>query len=219
MATTLRPGCNPEDIGYMLLITTYVFFAPTIVTTALRLWVRRRDKALGGDDATITVACLLSIALGAINIVGVASGKGHHACALGKSAIVEVGKLSWINQVILFITLCLIKTSICLLLLRIKTTKHFSWFIYAIIALMSLTTLEAIIALMVECTPVYAFWNRSAGKCRSPNLRIYSIYVQASFSVFTDLLCSLLPIVILWKLQLPTRKKVGICVLMGLGLV
>ncbi|KAK6409798.1 hypothetical protein LTR95_018272, partial [Oleoguttula sp. CCFEE 5521] len=39
------------------------------------------------------------------------------------------------------------------------------------------------------------------------------------FSVFTDLLCSLLPIVILWKLQLPTRKKVGICVLMGLGLV
>lgn len=36
--------------------------------------------------------------------------------------------------------------------------------------------------------------------------------------MFTDLVCSLLPILIVWRLHLPLQKKLGICVLMAMGL-
>jgi hypothetical protein len=38
-------------------------------------------------------------------------------------------------------------------------------------------------------------------------------------SITTDLICSLLPIAIMWNVQLPLRKKISIWILMGMGLV
>ena len=36
--------------------------------------------------------------------------------------------------------------------------------------------------------------------------------------MFTDLICSLLPTLVVRKLQLPVRKKLGVCMLMAMGL-
>jgi len=215
--------CDPlppdENIGPMLVTATFVLFAPTITTTALRIWVRAKEKVLGADDYVMVIAALLSLVLGSLNIAGVHYGKGRHICYLESADIITIGKLSWINQIVLFMSICLVKISICLLLLRIKNTTRFRWSVRSVIALMMITNVVAIITLLAECTPVYGFWDRQHGKCRSPNLRIYSIWVQASVSVFTDLLCSLMPISIVWKLQLPMEKKIGVCCLMGLGLM
>jgi hypothetical protein len=49
-------------------------------------------------------------------------------------------------------------------------------------------------------------------------LKIMSLMLLA-FSVFTDLICSLLPFSILWNLQLSCRKKVVVGVLMVLGVM
>lgn len=38
-------------------------------------------------------------------------------------------------------------------------------------------------------------------------------------SIITDLICSLLPIAIMWNVQLPFRKKVSIWALMAMGIV
>ena len=42
-------------------------------------------------------------------------------------------------------------------------------------------------------------------------------HILPAISVFTDLVCSLLPFPILWSLQLSPRKKIAVGVLMALG--
>jgi hypothetical protein len=168
--------------------------------------------------------------------VGVKHGKGRHVCALDDESIAAIGRYSWINQIILFWALFFIKISVCLLVLRVKSTPHLRWISGIVTALMITSTMVACAALLVECRPVSAYWNRSSGECRAPTFRIYSIWVQAgtatllvkvynrdgadklpAISVFTDLVCSLLPFPILWSLQLSPRKKIAVGVLMALG--
>ena len=222
------------NIGNVLLIPAAIFIIPSTATTALRLWARR--KSLGSDDWTILIAAVLTIVLDALSIVGVKHGKGRHVCALDEEAVAEIGRYSWINQIILFWALFFIKISVCLLVLRVKSTALLRWTSGIVTALMISSTVVACAALLAECRPVSAYWDRSSGECRAPTFRIYSIWVQAgssvflvntqnileadvfqAISVFTDLVCSLLPFSILWSLHLSPRKKIAVGLLMALG--
>jgi hypothetical protein len=153
----------------MLVGVSYAFIFPAVITTGLRLWIRARERVLGIDDGTITVAVLLSIVLSTVSILGVHYGKGHHVWYLTTEQTMEISKLSWINQVVLFCELCLIKISICLLVLRIKNTRGLRYFLYGVMALLVITNIIPIIALCIECQPTWGFWNRKkAQHCRSP---------------------------------------------------
>lgn len=231
--------CDPlpedENLGSHLLMTAAILLAPTILTTILRLWARK--KVPGWDDFTIAIAAVLTIALNVLSIYGVQNGKGRHVCFLHKKQILEIGKYSWINQIVLFWALFFIKMSVCLLILRVKKTKFLRLATVTIIGLMATSTCIACAALIAECRPVSAFWDRLEGECRPPDFRIYSIWVQAgkpqskskmsislallttpiAVSVVTDLACSLLPFFILRNLQMPLRKKLAVGVLMVLG--
>jgi hypothetical protein len=43
--------------------------------------------------------------------------------------------------------------------------------------------------------------------------------VCLAYSLLTDVICSLLPWVVVWKVRIPLGTKVGVCGLMGLGIV
>lgn len=43
--------------------------------------------------------------------------------------------------------------------------------------------------------------------------------LSAGLSILTDLICSLLPIAIMWNIQMPLQRKLLICSLMALGLL
>ena len=180
MASPL-PCATDDDIGNVLLIPAAFFIVPSTITTALRLWARR--KSLGSDDWTILVAAVLTVALNALSIVGVRHGKGRHVCALDDGSITEIGRYSLINQIVLFWALFFIKISVCLLVLRVKSTAILRWASGIVVALMLISTIVACAALLAECKPVSAYWNRNSGKCRAPTFRIYSIWVQAGTSV------------------------------------
>ncbi|PSS14843.1 hypothetical protein M430DRAFT_20165 [Amorphotheca resinae ATCC 22711] len=82
-----------------------------------------------------------------------------------------------------------------------------------------ITNLEPIIVLLAECSPIKTYWEPEAGTCWSPQIRIYSIYVQVGYSILTDLICSLLPVLVLINLKIALPVKVLLCGLMSLGLV
>lgn len=43
--------------------------------------------------------------------------------------------------------------------------------------------------------------------------------IEVAYSVVTDLICALLPIVVLWKVKITLKTKIGVCGLMSLGLI
>lgn len=142
------------------------------------------------------------------------------------------------TQIFLFLNIGLLKCSICILILRIKDTPLLNWCLYGMMAGLILTNLECVIVLLAECSPVEKYWLPDApGKCWDTKVRIYSIYLQVGlshlapilhsppltlspgYSVVTDLACTLLPIVVLWKVQMRRPLKIAVCGLMSLGLV
>jgi hypothetical protein len=171
------PSLTDNNIGKILLIPAAILTVPSVITTVLRIYARR--KALGRDDWTILVAACLVVILNSLSIVGVGHGKGRHVCFLEDDAISIIGKYSWINQIVLFWALAFIKASVCLLVLRVKSTTILRWISGVTIGLMFVSTVVACAALMAECKPISAYWNRSSGHCRPPTFRIYSIWVQA----------------------------------------
>lgn len=177
-----------NSIGWRLTLVSYLLIIPSAISTVLRLWARADARALGKDDWSILAGTAFAIVMSALSIVGVQHGKGQHTVYLSEAQILWVSKLSFINQIVLFIALCLVKMSICFLVLRIQgNAKWLRWSLWIVMAFMVVTTLEASISLLAECDPVRGYWDRGLVKqekatCHTPEVRIYSIYVQAGMS-------------------------------------
>lgn len=72
-----------------------------------------------------------------------------------------------------------------------------------------------------RCSPVQKDWNLFLpGTCYSEfgGYEIYSDFI-AAYSAFCDFVLALYPILILWELQMALRVKIGLCVLMALGVL
>lgn len=208
-----------SDPGLVLLIISVILTILVLATTVLRLLVRSARGILGWDDYLITITTGLAIGRTIIQIVSVTRGNGKHVDELSDSDYEYINFCGWLTQLFLFPMLALLKTSICLLVLRIKNQPRLRYFLTAVIVGLVLTNLLPWIILLAECSPVNAYWTGESDKCWPSSIRIYSIYLQTAYSVTTDLLCSLLPIYVVWDLQMSALRKVGIWSLMSLGLM
>lgn len=223
------------DKGPALIVVSSLFTTIAFVTTVLRLWVRQTRRAFGSDDYTMAAAMILTIVEAALTIQAATRGKGKRTKFLQQADIEYINMYSWIAQIVLFPAMALVKISVCLLITRINNSSKLKWLTTTVIVVLAVASLEVVIVLLTQCNPVSASWRPKSGTCWPTEVRIYSIYVQAgkysmfSFhfsadsvvgcSIVTDLICSLLPIAIMWKIQLPLRTKVSICALMAIGLV
>jgi hypothetical protein len=169
---------SSDNAGPTLLVICVVVLVLVLSTTTLRVTVRARRQALGGDDYTIAAASLLAIGRVTCQIIGVQHGNGRHREFLSKEDYQYVNFLTWLTQLFLFPILCLLKISVCLLVLRIKSTKRLKYGLWCLIVLLILTTLLPDVVLLAECSPVSAYWTSQQDKCWNPNVRIYSIYLQ-----------------------------------------
>lgn len=67
-----------------------------------------------------------------------------------------------------------------------------------------------------QCWPILSIWDKTAtGKCLPISVVIG--FTGAAFSIVEDFVILLLPIRELWKLQMNTRKKAGIILLLSIG--
>jgi len=128
----------------------------------------------------MAVTTILAVARMSIQIVSVRHGNGKHREFVSDHDYKMINKLTWATQVLLFPTICLMKVSICILILRIKDTRILRWIVGIIITGLVLTNLECLLVLLAECSPLDAYWNgTSAEHCWPAKVRIYSIYLQA----------------------------------------
>lgn len=62
--------------------------------------------------------------------------------------------------------------------------------------------------------PGQSWLERSSHQCRKTKV-VY--YIQGIFGVVSDIYLFILPVPVIWRLQLPLRKKVGICLIFATG--
>ena len=174
-APTDGPLPPDETAGPALLISSGILMAVALVTTVLRLYVRRRKRMLGWDDLTLFLTVVLSLARLGLQAVQVAHGGVRGGGAYEPAEYIVANMYGWYAQLLLFAAVCLLKVSICLLLLRIKNDRKLRTLIYSVMGGLVVTNGGVVIVMLTECRPIEAFWLGN-GECWDPRVRIYSIY-------------------------------------------
>lgn len=207
-----------SSVGVALITSSSVLGFIAILTTCLRVTVRISRRVFGRDDVFMIAATVTAIVRYSVNSHAVNAGYGRHQDELNEDEYTYTNFLSWLGQIFLFTALCLMKISIGLLIMRIKDSRKSNIFQRTLIGGLALTNLEVLIVLFAECRPMSAYWNPRTGICWSNKYRIYSIYIQVGFSILTDVIYSLMPAALVWRLTMKLNKKLGICALMCMGL-
>jgi hypothetical protein len=61
-----------------------------------------------------------------------------------------------------------------------------------------------------QCSPVNFVWNKALAGGHCINFEMF-IFSTALINIITDFALVVMPVPILWKLQMPTTKKIGTC--------
>ncbi|SPO01846.1 uncharacterized protein DNG_04519 [Cephalotrichum gorgonifer] len=130
---------------------------------------------------------------------------------------------TWYITMLLYppITLA-IRASVCVLLFRINTKKIYSWYIWIILIANALFSVAFFFVLMFQCSPPQYFWTKvygDSGHCYDRSIVDHSVTVYGVLSALSDWSLGLLPIAILWSVQINLRTKVAIGGLLGLGVI
>lgn len=105
-------------------------------------------------------------------------GLGRHSFYLDKQQLRMFAAIGWADWIQTFITLALMKISICLFLLRIVDGKYFRWFLYGMNIFLILFTSVCVFLFIGVCRPLKAFWNvRMKATCLS-DLQLMNIAIS-----------------------------------------
>ncbi|KAL9134414.1 MAG: hypothetical protein Q9175_004396, partial [Cornicularia normoerica] len=167
-------GRRNKGTAFLVVALMFTFIASIVVVLRvyIRIWIKR---TFGGDDGFIIFSLLLAIVSTAFTVPQVIAGYGQHVYYLSHHQLTEALKWKWLATPPLAFSLAASKISICLLLLRVlKQTqaKLNRYFLYAVIAILTIIAVPSVGYCLGQCRPVSKLWNPSApGHCNDP--RIY----------------------------------------------
>ncbi|KAL8838515.1 MAG: hypothetical protein Q9176_005067 [Flavoplaca citrina] len=217
-----RPPDGDRSQGWALLSVCWAFVAAALVSTILRVWVRvKLTRNLGWDDHHMIIAMTTTIiGAGLITAEVIAGGLGRHSYYLQPSQRRLFAALGWSDWIQTFITLMFTKISIAIFLLRIVDRRKVRMAMHALIGCLVLFTAVFVCLFLGVCRPLKAYWNTGMeAVCFSDQVFENIVIAQGVLSIITDLICAAFPVFFLRGLQVSLRTKIGLCLLMGLGLI
>lgn len=113
------------------------------------------------------------------------------------------------------------KISIGVFLLRITVRTIDIFIIYGVMIITVLTGIVFFFITLFQCWPVEFFWDKNipGGTCIDINAIINVTYVYSAFSVICDFTFALLPLFLIWRLNMKTSVKVGLVPIMAMACV
>ncbi|VUC29495.1 unnamed protein product [Clonostachys rosea] len=202
-----------------LFLLSIILLTFSWITMGLRIWVRTSIRSMGLDDYMMVAGLIFYTAACVSTVAGSLNGVGSPPEMI-TDYYDKQGRM-WFMFFQLFYVLSTvpIKASICIALLRITNQKVYHYIIYAVIILSTIAAVVTDIAVLAWCKPVSATWDPSLGSCADPSLITNVSYYISATSILTDWTTAILPAVILWDVQLHTRVKVPVMILLGFGFV
>ena len=130
----------------------------------------------------------------------------------------------WTCEPTYVLTNMAIKASIAIFLSRICVERIHKIIIWSILALNEIYSLSFFLLFVLQCRPTALFWLRynpspPPGMCLDATIVAKSFYAYSAISCLTDWTYSLLPIMLVWNLQMNFRMKMSVTVLLAAGVM
>ncbi|KAF4633613.1 hypothetical protein G7Y89_g4507 [Cudoniella acicularis] len=215
MSTELSPEFLSEDRSEEVIVTNSIFITLATITVILRFTARKVKKiSWSADDYFILAAMSCVWVLYILTILCIKHGLGKHIEVVAKADVATFLELLYFEQIFYILSPPMIKFSLLFLYKRIFLSKRFLVVVHTLMAIVGVWTLIMLFMGIFNCYPISAFWT-SEGKCF--DFRNFAIG-YAVVNITTDMIIWVLPVPMVWKLQLPMGQKVGLTLIFVLGL-
>ncbi|KAH7384631.1 hypothetical protein BKA66DRAFT_81944 [Pyrenochaeta sp. MPI-SDFR-AT-0127] len=223
MASAFPPPVNPSDPGRGPLVmgVTWTFSSLALVIVGMRFWVRIAvTKKISIEDWLMLLAVLLNTACQSCLTVAFHYGFGKHDRDLYFDQAVNIAKWIWMSFTPGIASSIASRISVAILLVRIFGIHNWlKWFLIIITIPQVVASVVLAITSFVQVSPVQALWNPLIPARRiSPNVVARQGNVAGFFFALGDLCYVVGPVIVVWKLNMPFRRKLGIIILLALSL-
>lgn len=144
-------------------------------------------------------------------------GFGNHIWNLQDGSLRTILRLLYVAEVIYIVVLAMTKASIVCMYLRIFWAyPPFQITCYAVLAFVILPSIVITLLTIFSCKPVQYFWDRDIanGSCLDINALAYA---NSGLAVAQDMIITVMPIYMLWKLNMSRKKKFFIGIMFAIG--
>jgi hypothetical protein len=205
-------------------VTSPTLAGVSLIMVILRIIARRpgATDAYGWDDTIIIIAFLFAFPLAIIQYELGRHGLGRDIWMVSFPDITEVLKLFYLAEVFYLASTVLTKISILFFYLQVFTSYNFRRIVWVVIGACSLFFVGFIFALIFQCSPVSYSWTRWDGEHEGKCINIAAgVFAHATINMTLDLIVLILPLPLLYKLQLTysVMGKIHIFIMFSFGLV
>ncbi|KAH7348789.1 integral membrane protein, partial [Rhexocercosporidium sp. MPI-PUGE-AT-0058] len=210
---------NPADVLWSVgLVTNGLALGLTTLVTLGRFYVRFWiTGAVFLEDWFCFVSWFLNVGFCIVGLLGsLYGGGGYHAWEISPASMIKFQKLEYAAVIVYGPAVWCIKVTLLLILVRVFTPfRRIITGVWAFIYAMLLYYVIVTVVKVFRCSPIPAVWDPDKpGKCLDGFL-LFTI--DTSLSILTDVIILILPIPLVWSLQVTTKKKLRTIALLGAG--
>ncbi|KAI0480352.1 hypothetical protein GGR56DRAFT_268245 [Xylariaceae sp. FL0804] len=226
-----QPSCVPvnrskamarQDRGPELAVITAACLGFASLAVFLRCYVRLFVlKAFRTEDwlAVATLLCFASYAT--FVMLSIQYGAGKHTDAVSLPDVVQAIKFRWAGELAYVVTSVFLKFTIGIFLLRICSRAWQKAVIWIVLVACLVFNLFYCFIAAFQCNPVDYYWmayeGAEDGKCLSKTIITSSTYSASGINACADWVLGLLPIALVWNLDLGKRQKMSVAGILALG--
>jgi hypothetical protein len=130
----------------------------------------------------------------------------------------------WSGELLYVLTNMAIKASIAIFLLRVVDRRVHKIIIWAATIVTEVYSAFFFFLFVLQCRPSALVWlrytaNPPEGSCIDPNIVAYSFYGYSAISCVADWTLAVLPIFVVWNLQMNLRTKMSVVLILAAGIM
>ncbi|PTB61885.1 GPCR, PTH11-type [Trichoderma citrinoviride] len=218
-----EPPIVPTGLALSIVIVILIFTVLSTIVIALRIyvraWMEKTLKTWGWEDTFIVLGYGTFLSSAIFAIKACFYGLGSHDSKLNPLLMIRCAEYMMYSNVIYGFSMPLIKASIVFTLNRITTTPWHCWGLYGMLFMATIMAIVGILATLLYCHPVPAYWNPLLGTCGDFMVVVRIGYAWTAIGIVTDWTCAILPYFIVRNLQMASRQKLIVMLILGLGAV
>ncbi|KAI3530439.1 integral membrane protein [Colletotrichum filicis] len=211
-----------QDKGPGIITVCWIFTALSTLFVLGRVVVRWKImRKFHSDDYFVIAGLVCGYISTSLSTLAVYSGIGKHLELLTLEQQQDGMLWTTAAQCPGIMSFGLPKLAVVSLLTRLMNPGvYHKWFLWWMGIWCQLTLFVTVGLLIGRCTPASSLWDFSIqGTCFSPDILInFSIYA-GTFSAFVDVYLAVYPSIILYRLQMPIKKKIALSSALGIGAI
>ncbi|KAK3337576.1 hypothetical protein B0T19DRAFT_455435 [Cercophora scortea] len=181
-----------------------------------RLFITRTN--LGLDDALCFLSYCFTVTFSGIMLKCFTLGIGRHMWDVEAKSLANTFKLFTISQYIYILLTLFIKLTLLVFYYRLFSvpSARYKYVLHTMVALVIALNVGIFFATVFNCTPRAHAWDPSVpGTCSKTGVLPW---FSGASSSLTDIIVLLIPVPILWRMNMAFNKKVRVMAVFGIGL-